>query len=354
MGKGSMLIFEAMKLLRIVLIPFSWLYGFVLMVRHWLFDNGIFKSTQFNTPVICVGNLSMGGTGKTPFTIYLAKVLSKTNKVAILSRGYKRTSKGFIRLTQTSTAAEVGDEPLLMFNQLNNVDVVVDANRTNAIHQLEKAHRPNVILLDDGYQHRKVKAHLNILLTDFNHVYPNDRLFPAGNLRDLPQRANAANIIIITKCPPNADFNLLRSLIRPHQNQHLFFTQLTHRTLRPLGNREALPLKSLQGSQIVLFTGIAQPNYLVDFLQNQGANVHHLKFPDHHTYTVADIQKVTKIFDTFDAALKMVITTEKDAIKLTNSTFLEQFKNLPVYVIDAQIEFIKEEDLFLNIVAQYA
>jgi tetraacyldisaccharide 4'-kinase len=349
-----MLIFEAMKLIRIVLTPFSWLYGLVLMIRHWLFDYGVLKSNQFNTPVICVGNLSMGGTGKTPFTIYLAKVLSKKNKVAILSRGYKRSTKGFLRLSHSSTAIEVGDEPLLMFNQLSNVDVVVDANRTRAIQLLESSTKPDVILLDDGFQHRKVKSHLNILLTDFNNLYPNDYLFPAGNLRDLPQRAKAADIIVVTKCPTNADFNQLQKLISPKKNQHLFFTRLTHRTLRPLRKNESPILSSLKGAEVVLFTGIARPKYLVDFLVNQGASVQHIKFADHHAYTLADIKKVTKIFDTFGAALKMVITTEKDAIKLTDSILLDQLKDLPVFVIDAEIEFIKEENLFLNVVAQYA
>jgi tetraacyldisaccharide 4'-kinase len=354
MGKGSMLIFEAMKLLRIVLTPISWIYAAVLQLRHFMYDAGIFKSKQFNTPVICIGNLSLGGTGKTPFTIYIAEKLSAKHKVAILSRGYKRKTEGFLIINNTNSANDVGDEPLLMHNSLNGVTVAVDANRVRGIEKLIEQIKPDVILLDDAFQHRKVKAHLNILLTDYQNLYFKDCLLPAGRLRDVPSRARAAEVIVVTKCPDKIDSEKLKSVIKRKPDQNIFFTKQINKELRSLENNSKMPVSHLVNKKVVLFTGIAKPNYLVDFLQSKGAEVNHLDFADHHNYRQSDLKKVREIFDNFGPAEKLIITTEKDAIKLTSPVLKTSLSTLPVYAIDAQIEFLKDEVLFLNIIAQYA
>lgn len=349
-----MLIFEAMKLLRIVLTPISWIYAAVLQLRHLMYDVGIFKSRQFNTPVICIGNLSLGGTGKTPFTIYLAQKLSAKHKVAILSRGYKRKTAGFLIINKTSSANDVGDEPLLMHNSLNGVTVAVDANRVRGIEKLIQQIKPDVILLDDAFQHRRVKAHLNILLTDYQNLYFKDSLLPAGRLRDVASRAKAAEVIVVTKCSDNVDSEKIKSEINLKTHQAIFFTKQVNNELRSVHDSSKLPVSHLNNKKIVLFTGIAKPKYLVDFLRSQGAEVNHLNFADHHNYNLSDVKKVREIFDNFGPAEKLIITTEKDAIKLTSPILKTSLSALPVYTIDAQIEFIKEEDLFLNIVAQHA
>jgi len=349
-----MLIFEAMKLLRIVLTPLSWIYTIVLRLRHFLYDSGILPSKQFNTPVICIGNLSLGGTGKTPFTIYLAQYLAKKHKVAILSRGYKRNSEGFVLISNTSNAKEVGDEPMLMHNSLKGVAVAVDANRVRGIEMLIQKIKPDVILLDDAFQHRKVKAHLNILLTDFQNPYFNDQLLPAGRLRDIPFRAKDAEVIVVTKCPEQTDFAKLQSKLNPKSNQNVFYTRLINKELCNINEGLGISTSDLANKKVVLFTGIAKPQYLVDFLISKGAEVNHLNFPDHHDYSMPDLKKVREIFDNFGPAEKLVITTEKDAIKLINPDLKTILSALPVYAIDAKIEFLKDEVLFLNIVAQYA
>lgn len=349
-----MLIFEAMKLLRIVLTPISWIYTLVLRLRHFLYNTGILASKQFNTPVICIGNLSLGGTGKTPFTIYLAQKLSEKYKVAILSRGYKRKTEGFLLIDNNCTASDVGDEPMLMYQSIPGVSVAVDANRVRGIELLIQKVKPDVILLDDAFQHRKVKAHLNILLTDYQNPYFKDQLLPAGRLRDIPLRAKDAEVIIVTKCPEQPDFEKLQSQINPDTNQKVFYTKLINNKLRDINSNIRTSDFNLTNKNVVLFTGIAKPQYLLNYLHSKGANVQHLNFPDHHEYSESDLRKVREIFDNFGAAEKLVITTEKDAIKLINPDLKTILSALPVYAIDAQIAFLKDEVLFLNLVAQYA
>lgn len=343
-----------MKLIRILLIPFAWLYGSILKLRHLLYDKGWLTSQSFNKPVICVGNLALGGTGKTPFTVFLANMLQGQLRVAILSRGYKRTTKGFILINENASPQMAGDEPLLMKQQLRTVAVAVDENRARGLSYIFDRDLADLVILDDALQHRQVNAHLNILLTDYKNIYPKDHLLPAGNLRDVKSRAKDARIIVVTKCPPKVDFDTLLAAIKPRHDQHVFYTTTRYKNVWPLLGDQLFETDFLQDKGVVLFTGIAKPDYLVDFLRSKASAVETVKFPDHHYYQPADLKRVTEIFDNFDASSKLVITTEKDAVKLGDPKLAEHLLKMPVYVISIGIEFLKEEEKFKSLIAQYA
>lgn len=343
-----------MKLIRIVLIPFACLYGLILKLRHLLFNKGWLTSQSFSKPVICVGNLALGGTGKTPFTVFLANMLQNQLRVAILSRGYKRTSKGFLIVNETVSPHLAGDEPLLMKQQLPKVEVAVDENRVRGISQIFDSGLADLVILDDALQHRRVDAALNILLTDYKNIYPYDHLLPAGSLRDVKSRAKDARIIVVTKCPSKVDFETLLAAINPRHDQRVFFTSTLYKNVWPLLGDQVFDTDFLQDKGIVLFTGIAKPDYLVDFLRGKASAIETINFPDHHYYQPADLKRVTEIFDNFDASSKLVITTEKDAVKLGDPKLAEHLLKIPVYVISIGIEFLREEDDFKKIIAQYA
>ncbi len=342
-----------MKLIRIVLLPFSVLYGVVLRVRHLLFDWGWISSKQFEQPVICIGNLSVGGTGKTPFTIYLARLLGDHNQLAILSRGYKRKTNGFVLADLDSTAESIGDEPQLMFSKLQHTRVAVDEDRGHGIRKLIDESDVRTIILDDAFQHRKVKAGLNILLTDYKHLYPKQWLLPAGSLRDLPQRAGAADIIVVTKCPDDIDFQKTEKILKPLHHQLLFFTGLKYQYLRPLLGSQSFGMDFLSGKGVVLFTGIAQPRYLEEFLRSKTQILKTVNFSDHHDYQEKDIQSITEIFDNFEASPKLVVTTEKDAVKLQNPSLAPLLLKLPIFVLTIEVEFLKDEEIFERELKKY-
>lgn len=342
-----------MKLIRIVLIPFAMIYSVVLSIRHFLYDRQWLRSEQFNHPVICVGNLSFGGTGKTPFTIFLARLLGDHPQLAILSRGYKRKTKGFVIADTNSTVHTIGDEPLLMYAQLRNTSVAVDANRCRGLKHLFEEYNTETAILDDALQHRKVKAGMNILLTDYHNLYTCDRLVPAGNLRDIKHRARKVQMIVVTKCPDDVDFSAIRDEIAPRKNQHLFFTRLRYQNVRPLLGGQLFDTDFLKDKGIVLFTGIAQPRYLEAFIQTKTDRIQTITFPDHHDYSRKDIESVTEIFDNFDASSKMVVTTEKDAIKLAEPSIAPLLIKLPVFVLTIEIEFLKDGDLFEREIKKY-
>ncbi len=319
-----------------------------------MYNKGWLPSQSFSKPVICVGNLALGGTGKTPFTVFLANMLQDQLRVAILSRGYKRTSKGFITVNQNTSPQMAGDEPLLMKQQLPNALVAVDENRARGISHIYDSNLADLVILDDALQHRRVVADLNILLTDYKNIYPHDHLLPAGTLRDVKSRAKDAAIIVVTKCPSKVDFDALLAAIKPRQDQRVFFTTTHYRNVWPLLGDQVFETDFLQDKGVVLFTGIAKPNYLVDFLRSKASAVETVNFPDHHYYQPADLRRVTEIFDNFDASSKLVITTEKDAVKLGDSKLAEHLLKIPVYVISIGIEFLRDEDDFKKIIAQYA
>ncbi len=299
-----------MSLLRKIAFPFSLLYALVVCVRNWLFDIGILTSKQFRTPTICVGNISVGGTGKTPMIEYLIRALGEEYKVAVLSRGYKRKSKGFLLASPNSTVEEMGDEPFQIHSKFSRVNVAVDADRQNGILQLEKEVRPDVILMDDAFQHRKVRADLNILLTSYGSLYPDDWYLPTGNLRDSKSQARRADYIIVTKCPTDMtlkESQEIKGRLGPKKAQKVLFSAL-HYNDELKSENDNIGLNSLGSSSFTLVTGIAEPKPLVKYLKNENLLFDHLAFNDHHFFTPREIEDLN--------SRGTIVTTEKDFVRL--------------------------------------
>ncbi|KLT70971.1 tetraacyldisaccharide 4'-kinase [Flavobacterium sp. ABG] len=315
-----------MNVLRKLLFPFAILYGLITTIRNFLFDKGILKSTSFDLPVIAVGNLSVGGTGKTPQIEYLIRLLADTYKIATLSRGYKRQSEGFVLADATSNAAVLGDEPFQFFQKFPNVQVAVDANRTNGITQLlSQTTKPEVILLDDAYQHRKVKAGFYILLTAFDDLYADDFMLPTGNLRESRSGANRANIVIVTKCPKDLSVekqNEIQVKLKLADSQQLYFTFIAYDDFI-YSKEEKIAVKEIEGEPKLLLAGIAKPTSFFNYLKNGKEEC--LTFPDHHHFSESDLEMIQN-----KAQGKKIITTEKDYVRLKDSKLVSQLYYLPI------------------------
>ena len=299
-----------MQLLRKIAFPISLIYAGVVHLRNLLFDWGIFASTKFSTPILCIGNLSVGGTGKTPMAAFLVELLSKDHKIAVLSRGYKRKTKGFLMAKAGVTVQDIGDEPYQLYKKYPQITVAVDAKRRRGISILEKTIQPDVILLDDAFQHRKVKPQLSILLTAHDSLYPDDWYLPTGNLRDAKNQARRAAVIVVTKCPvkpSEMEQNEILQKLNPRQYQKVLFATLNYGG-ELVGSEGCLPLAVLEKKQVALVTGIANPEPLVKFLSDQGIVFKHFKYPDHHFFTAKEIGQFIDY--------EVVITTSKDFTRL--------------------------------------
>ena len=314
-----------MKVLRFLLFPLAVLYDFVTRTRNLFFNTGVFSQTAFKTPVIVVGNLSVGGTGKTPQIEYLIRLLKDRHKTAVLSRGYKRKTTGFVLLNESYLAADVGDEPLQYFKKFKNIDVAVDANRVAGISKLIANNTPDLILLDDAFQHRKVKGSFYILLTKFKDLFIDDYLLPTGTLRESRQGAKRANIILVTKCPNNLSKEVQNTIKQKllKFNKKVFFTSISYAD-KVLGAREILT-SELKNFQVLLITGIANPTSLTTYLKSLDVNFKHLKYADHHHFSNKEIRNIKKEFDAIESS-KIILTTEKDYVrlidKITNLSYL--------------------------------
>ena len=314
------------NLLRKILFPFAILYGFITSIRNFLFDNGILKSYSFDVPVIAVGNLSVGGTGKTPQIEYLIRLLSPEYKVATLSRGYKRQSEGFVLADSSSNAAILGDEPFQFYTKFKDIQVAVDADRKNGIEQLlSHTNKPEVILLDDAFQHRKVKAGFYILLTSYGDLYSNDFMLPTGNLRESRIGAKRANVIIVTKCPANLSLdeqNKIKSDLKLDSNQELYFSYIDYDD-SIYSEDKTMKVSEIKNVDKLLLAGIAKPKPFFNHLQSK--NDDKLVFPDHHHFTEKELLKIKD-----KAQSKIIITTEKDYVRLKGSIPNEQLFYLPI------------------------
>jgi len=302
------------KLLRKILLPIVPIYYLVTWFRNKMYDFGIKKSVSYDLPVICVGNLSAGGTGKTPMIEYLINLLKNDYKVATLSRGYKRKTEGFQLANKNSSAESIGDEPFQFYSKFQNeILVTVDADRRNGIQNLLQE-KPEVILLDDAFQHRKVKAGFNILLTTYASPYFKDIVLPTGNLREPRSSAKRANIIVVTKCPKtlsNIEKDDIIKRINPERHQHVFFSSIAY-SGSLFSAEETKAIDKLE--PFTLVTGIANAKLLVDFLKSKNQNFEHLNFKDHHDFTEEDITTLEK--------KELIVTTEKDFMRL------KQYKSL--------------------------
>jgi len=299
--------------LRKILFPFSVIYDIVTSVRNFFFDKGIFKSKSYDLPVLAVGNLCVGGTGKSPMIEYLIRLLKEDFRVATLSRGYRRKSEGFVLGSTLSTAEDLGDEPMQFHQKFPDIDVAVDADRQNGISQLLQEVTPDVILLDDAFQHRKVTAGFYMLLTKYDSLFVDDLILPAGNLRESKRGAKRADIIIVTKCPKDLSIEeqiKIREKISALPGQQVFFTCISYAKDVRRTNELKL-LTSLGSLKFTLVTGIANPKPLVKHLNSLGLNFEHIAYKDHHNFSEKELGELSK--------KQLIITTEKDYMRLKDS-----------------------------------
>ena len=313
-----------MNFLRKILFPLAFLYWLVTFIRNWLYDKGIFKSFSFDIPIIAVGNLSVGGTGKTPQIEYLIRLLSDNYKVAVLSRGYKRTTKGFILADENASASSIGDEPFQFYSKFPNIQVAVDANRKSGIENLlQLPNKPDVVLLDDAFQHRKVKAGFYILLTAYDDLFCDDNILPFGNLREPSSGKKRADMIIVTKCPKDLS-ELAQQKIKEKLKvkQQVFFTTIQYDDC-VFGNDSQLLVSEIQSESKVLVAGIAKPKLFFDFLKIEEDET--LVFPDHHHFSKQDCELILA-----KANGRKIITTEKDFVRLNGLLPKAQLFYLPI------------------------
>ena len=335
------------------LLPLSRLYGFAVNFRNWLFNRNILKQRKFDIPVICVGNITVGGTGKTPHIEYLIRLLSPKYKVAVLSRGYKRKSRGFMIVETNSTVREVGDEPLQIKQKFPSTLVAVDRDRVNAIEKMSafaEDIRPDVILLDDGFQHRHVQPSLSVLLVDSNRPVFEDELLPAGMLREPLIGKDRASIVLVTKCPPEMqpiDFRIYSNGLNLYPFQKLYFTSLDYDVLKPVFpdfQEEQLQLDELRKKHLFLVTGIASPTPLVEKLEHKTYNLYTKFFSDHHNFSRDDIRSILEMVKSVEDENKVVLTTEKDAVRFRGlKNMPEELKNI-LYYIPVRITFVNNKE----------
>lgn len=350
------------------LYPVSWIYGTVVMMRNKLFDWGILQSKSFKVPVICVGNLAVGGTGKTPHTEYLIKLLHQKYQVAVLSRGYKRRTKGFVLANEKSTAHTIGDEPYQMHSKFPDVTLAVDEDRCHGIERLLTLKDPSVemVLLDDAFQHRYVKPGLSILLTDYHRLFCDDTLLPAGQLRESINGKNRAQIVIVTKCPQDIkpiDFNIITKRLNLYPYQQLFFSSFRYGDLEPVfrdvaasssASSSAKPLASLADTNVLLVTGIASPAPILERLKDSTGYVDLIAFGDHHDFSQKDMQLIRDRFKKLQGENRLIVTTEKDATRLVNHPALDAELKPYLYALPIEIEILQnQQDKFNQHIIDY-
>ncbi|MCB0465124.1 MAG: tetraacyldisaccharide 4'-kinase [Aequorivita sp.] len=314
-----------MNFLRKLLFPFSLLYGGITALRNFLYNKGFLKSKSYDFPVICVGNLSTGGTGKSPMIELLISFLKDNHKIAVLSRGYKRKTSGYREVITTSSVEDVGDEPLQFKKKYPDITVAVCEDRQTGIEKLKSM--ADVVLLDDAFQHRKVKASLNILLTSFDELYMNDCMLPTGNLREPKFGAKRADVIVVTKCPENISDSTMEAIkrkLKPKPHQEIYFSKIGYAS-EIKNTKEEKPLSYLKNQEFLLVTGIANPKPLVEFLKNEGLNFEEKSFPDHHNFTTSEIEALKKH--------PLILTTEKDFMRLQPIANTTKIYYLPIKTI---------------------
>ncbi len=340
------------------LYPIAALYGLGVSIRNHLFDWGILPSRSFDVPVINIGNITVGGTGKTPHTEYLIRLLQSRYQVAVLSRGYKRQSRGFVLASADTPMTRIGDEPYQMKQKFPHVHIAVDTDRCHGLVQLCKPSinpEVEVVLLDDAYQHRYVKPGINILLVDYHRMIGEDALLPAGRLREPESGKQRANVVIVTKCPRDIkpmDYRIISKQMDLYPYQKLYFSTLSYGALTPLSNDGSRPKRPLENigkrEKVLLLTGIASPEQLILDLQSHGIDFDVLSFPDHHAFSAKDMATIKQRFDQLGDKPKCIITTEKDATRLANHPNLDESLKSSIYVLPIEIEFLQDQQESFN------
>jgi tetraacyldisaccharide 4'-kinase len=336
--------FPLLKPLRILLLPFSLVYWLVIAARNWCYDKQLFKSASFNLPVICVGNIAVGGTGKSPMVEFLIKRLKDNFKLATLSRGYKRKTKGYALARQNTSALEIGDEPMQFHIKFPDVAISVGEERLEAIPQL-LFDRPDTqaIILDDAFQHRAVTCGLNIVLTDYNNLYTRDWYLPTGDLRDERKSVRRADIIVVTKCPYDITLKQKEAIcgeIKPLINQEVFFSCIQYGLPYHLVSKKNYQLT--HDVEVLLVTGIANPADLKKWVNKNSKAYYELVYNDHHIFTIDDLREIQEQFRQLTAVNKIILTTEKDAVRLVK--FEQELIGTPIYVVPIKMEFLFEEE----------
>ncbi|MBS0010800.1 MAG: tetraacyldisaccharide 4'-kinase [Bacteroidales bacterium] len=344
------------KLQKILLSPFSILYGMVTGIRNWLFDKNILPSTQFDIPVISVGNITVGGTGKTPHVEYLIRLLKEEYKIAVLSRGYRRKTRNFNLVHKSSDVSTVGDEPLQIKRKHDDITLAVDRNRIKGVRGII-SHEPGteVILLDDAFQHRYIKPGLSILLADYKRPMHKDCLLPAGRLREHPSSINRADIVIITKSPAGlsaGERKIISEKLKLAPGKQLFFSGLSYeKPVKIFSEGEKGPeMKEISDklSNVLLVTGIAQSRPLVTYLESHKLRISHLKYPDHHHYTKGDLKKISEMYHALPAGERCMITSEKDAVRMREGVSADDFPDDKLFYLRINIVFLNDEALEFN------
>lgn len=325
-----------------LLTPLSWLYGSVMAVRNWLFDNKILKEEEYDIPIVGVGNLTVGGTGKTPHVEYIVRNLAQDYKIAVLSRGYKRKTKGFVLANSKSTPELIGDEPLQIYQKFSSVaTVAVCENRRKGIKELMRLFPDlQLIVLDDAFQHRWVKPKVSVLLTDYNRPFYKDHILPLGRLRESPRQVNRADMVVVTKCPSDLlpiNFRIAAKDLDLMKFQKLFFTRYNYDGIKPVFPDEAGESVTLNdlGSEdgVLLVTGIAHPRYFVRYFRDYPFKVKVDHFPDHHDFSRSDIMKIKEMYTALQGRRKLIVTTEKDAVRMShNPYFPQELKSVTYYL----------------------
>ena len=335
-------------MLRRLLFPFSLIWWIATYVRNFLYDKSILKSYTISGKSITVGNLSVGGTGKTPMVIYLTRLLSEKYELQILSRGYGRKTNGYLLVNENHTSIDVGDEPLLYFNKFKkNIAIAVSENRADGVQQLRKIQPKSVVILDDAFQHRKIKTGFSVLLTTYNSLFSSDFLLPTGNLRETRSGAKRSDIIVVTKCPLNMtefEKSKIKSALSKY-NKPIFFSSISYAYPISFGSSTSC------SKNVLLVTGIAKPEPLIDFL-SETSRVEHISFPDHHNFSANEIEKIHEKIDTFVSENWSIITTEKDYMRLLSFKEKWGLSKYPWFYIPIELN-IENENAFNQLIIEY-
>ena len=338
------------------LLPLSWLYGLGVGFRNFLFDVGVLKTHAYKVPIISVGNITVGGTGKTPHVEYLVRLLKDKMRVAVLSRGYKRKSSGFVKAEKDTPMKMIGDEPYQMKQKFPTITVAVDKKRTRGIETLTNQDSNksdiDVILLDDAFQHRHVKPGINILLVDYHRLVIYDKLLPAGRLREPLKGKNRADIVIVTKCPKELkpmEYRVITKAMELFPYQHLFFTTLEYEALHPVfqKTKSTISLSELSDKNILLLTGIASPRQMVEDLSPVVKSITPMTFADHHNFKRKDIEKLNEVYASMPSP-KLIVTTEKDAARLITCENLSEEVKKNLYHLPIRINFMLDQEELFN------
>lgn len=343
-----------------LLLPFSTLYGCITSIRNRLYDNELLTSAKKNIPIVVVGNITVGGTGKTPHTEFIIEKLSKNFNLAVLSRGYKRHSTGFVAATPLLTARELGDEPKQMALRFPSIPIAVCENRSKGIDRLQELHPElDCVVLDDAFQHRRIKPGYSIVLTDYNRLHTRDSLLPGGNLRESAKGSQRAHSIIVTKCRPNLsspEMDAIAKELKISPHQQLFFSSFVYGEIRPLFPAVALSVTEVNGSDkplamnqlaILVVTGIVSPQLLTDEFKTRCNQLHTLHFPDHHDFSLRDFARIEQKFKSIVHPHKLILTTEKDAARLINNPMLPDSIKKYIFVVPVKVQILNDREKVL-------